>query len=88
MGKRALALPAVANQPLTVDVAAHMVVDLLWNYLGLTAAALMGNLALALPVVVAALVAAAVDKHHITNLLHHPLHSIQVHYHIQAWKLL
>ena len=84
MGKRALALPAVANQPLTVDVAAHMVVDLLWNYLGLTVVALMGNLALALPAVAkkpVVLVVAAAPEDPILPV--DPLHSMQVHYHIQ-----
>ena len=54
MDKLALALPAVANKPLMEDaavVALNTEAYHLWNYLGLTAAALMVSVALAPPLV-------------------------------------
>ena len=112
MAKLALELPAVANKPVVVDAAAHMVAHILqvvlqaagsmaavvalnteayhlWNYHGLTAVALMDKLALALPAVAnnpVALVVAAAPVDPILPV--DPLHSMQVHYHMQNWKLL
>ena len=56
----------------------------LWNYLGLTVVALMGNLALALPAVAKKPVALVVAAAPVDPILPvDPLHSMQVHYHIQ-----